>query len=109
MWAFDVQSDWDYIEHVCDIFREYNAEIFFVELVATQNIRLKRNITENRLKNKASKRNIDFSNNRIIEDDENYRCVSTDGEIPYDNYIKIDNSNRSPEAVADIIKVRFGL
>ena len=109
MWAFDQQEDWDYVEHVCDIFREYNAEIYFVELVAPQSIRLKRNITENRLKNKASKRDIEFSNNRIIEDNKKYRCVSNEGEIPYNNYIKIDNSTLSREVVAQLIKDRFEL
>ena len=30
MWAFDQQSDWDYADHVCDIFRKQNSDIFFV-------------------------------------------------------------------------------
>ena len=109
MWAFDQQADWDYVEHVCDIFRKRNADIYYVELVAPQEIRLQRNITENRLKNKASKRDIERSNQRIINDNNKYRCVSNDGEIPYDNYIKIDNSNLSPEIVAQTIKERFQL
>lgn len=109
MWAFDQQSDWDYVEHVCNIFRKHNADICYVELVAPQAVRLQRNTTENRLKNKASKRDIEMSNQRLINDDNKYRCVSNDGEIPYDNYIKIDNSNLSAENVAQIIKERFGL
>lgn len=109
MWAFDQQSDWDYVEYVCDIFRKYNADICYVELVAPQEIRLERNATENRLKNKISKRDIELSNQRLINDDNKYRCVSNDGEIPYDNYIKIDNTNLSAEIVAQIIKDRFEL
>lgn len=109
MWEFDHQSDWDYVEHVCDIFREHNTEIYYVELVAPQEIRLQRNVTENRLKNKASKRDIEKSNQRLINDDNNYRCVSNDGEIPFDNYIKIDNSNLSADTVAQMIKERFEL
>ena len=50
-----------------------------------------------------------MSNQRLINDDNRYRCVSNDGEIPYDNYIKIDNSNLSAENVAQTIKERFGL
>jgi len=80
-----------------------------VELVASQEVRLQRNITENRLKHKASKRDIESSNQRLINDDMNYRCVSNDGEILFDNYIKINNSNLSAESVAKIIKEHFDL
>ena len=109
MWAFDQQADWDYVEHVCDIFRKHNADIYYVELVTSQAIRFQRNATENRLKNKASKGDIEMSNQRIMNDDAKYRCVSNDGEISFDNYIKIDNSNLSAEVVAQMIKGRFGL
>ncbi len=109
MWAFDQKSDWDYIEHVKDIFRPHETEFYYVELVASREVRLKRNTTENRLRNKASKRDITISNQRLIVDDERYRLVSNDGEIPFDNYIKIDNSNISPDIVAQKIKVLFEL
>lgn len=109
MWAFDLQSDWDYIEHVKDIFRPYEAEFYHVELVTSREIRLERNVTENRLSNKASKRDINISNQRLIGDDERFRLVSNDGELPFDNYIKIDNSYVSPEKVAQKIKTLFKL
>ena len=109
MWAFDMSSDWDYIAHVADIFQKHNAEIYYAELVAPQEVRLQRNITENRLQHKASKRNIEFSNRLLLRDDENHRLVSHDGELPFENYIKIDNTNLPPEAAAQIIKNRFGL
>lgn len=109
MWAFNHKSDWDYVEHVTDIFRKKGADVYYVELVSPQEIRLQRNITENRLKHKASKRDIEISNQRLINDDKNYRCVSNDGEIQFDNYIKIDNSNLSAEFVAMMIKERFDL
>jgi len=80
-----------------------------VELVASQEVRLQRNITENRLKNKPSKRNIEFSKQLLINDDKNHRLVSYDGEITFDNYIKIDNTDLSPEAVAKIIMGKFFL
>lgn len=109
MWAFDQKSDWDYVEEVTNIFRKNGADVYYVELVAPQEIRLQRNITENRLKNKASKRNIEISSQRLINDDKNYRCVSNDGEVMFDNFIKIDNSNLSAEIVAKMIKERFSL
>ena len=107
MWAFDSQDDWNYIEHVRNIFEAHGAEFYYVELVAPQEIRLQRNVTENRLKNKASKRDIEASNSRLLRDDQNNRLESYDGEIPYENYIKIDNSNLAPDEVARMIKERF--
>lgn len=109
MWDFDQKSEWDYVEHVTNIFREKGADVYYVELVAPQEIRLQRNITENRLKHKASKREIEISNQRLVNADEMYRCVSSDGEIQFDNYIKIDNSNLSAALAAKMIKERFDL
>lgn len=109
MWAFDQKSDWDSVENVTNIFRKNGADVYYVELVAPQEIRLQRNITENRLRHKASKRDIEISNQRLINDDKKYRCVSNDGEIQFDNYIKIDNSNLSAELVAMMIKESFDL
>lgn len=108
MWAFDQQSDWDYVAHVREIFERQGAEIYYVELIASQEIRLQRNVTENRLKNKASKRDIEISNQRLIRDDEKYRCVSKEGEIPFDNYLRLDNSEISPEEAAKRIREHFG-
>lgn len=107
MMAFDQQSDWDYLEHIKSIFTPYGTEFYYVELIAPQEIRLKRNSTENRLKSKPSKKDILTSNQRLIEDDKKYRCVSYDGEIPFENYIRIDNSDKSPDEVALLIKETF--
>lgn len=109
IWAFSEQSDWDYVEHVSEIFRKHNADIYYVELVADQEERLRRNVTENRLQHKASKRNIERSNQIVISDDKNYRLVSNDGEIKFDNYIKIDNTKLSPQEVVEIIKNKFNI
>ncbi len=109
MFAFDEKEDWDYLEHIKDIFKPYNTEFYYVELVAPQEIRLQRNVTENRLKNKASKRDIETSNQRLINDDANHRLESYDGEVKFDNYIKIDNSDLLPEKVAALIKEKFNL
>jgi len=109
MWAFDQKSDWDYAEHVAEIFRKQGAEIYYAELVAPQEIRLIRNATENRLRHKASKRDIEASNKRLIRDDGKYCHVSRPGEIPFPDYIKIDNSRLAPEDTARQIKERFRL
>jgi hypothetical protein len=109
LWAFDMQSDWDYIAHVAEIFQEQGAQIYYVELVASQQIRLQRNETENRLAHKASKRDLASSRQRVLRDDANYRCESLPGELPFENYMKIDNSDLAPDVVATMIRERFGL
>ena len=109
LWAFDMPSDWEYIAHVADIFREQGAQIYYVELIASQEVRLQRNETPNRLHHKASKRDLEASRARLLRDDNNYRCVSNPGEIPFENYLRIDNTDLSPEAAAAMIRERFSL
>lgn len=107
MMAFDMPSEYEYINRVIKTLGVAEEDVCYAELVAPQDIRLARNVTENRLKNKASKRDIDASNARLIRDDENHRMESLPGEITSPNYIRIDNSNMSPEEAAQLIKERF--
>ena len=109
MMDFDLPSEWEYLDHVKGIFEPYGTYFYYVELIAPQEIRLKRNISENRLKSKASKRDIETSNQRLINDDKNHRCVSYEGEINFDNYLRIENSDKAPDEVAQMIKEAFKL
>lgn len=109
MWAFDQQADWDYIEHVSSIFKNEGADIYFIELVASQEVRLERNKSANRLHNKASKRDLEFSTKNLLQLDNNHRLESKLGEVKFENYIKIDNSKLDPEEVARKIKIQFNL
>ena len=108
MWAFDQQSDWDYVAHVREIFEKHGAEIYYAELVAPLDVRLQRNVTENRLAHKASKRDIEASNARLMHYADR-RFISRDGEIPIENFIRIDNSNLGADTVAKMIKEKFDL
>lgn len=111
MWAFDQPSDWDYIAHVVELFRKEKPDtlVYYVELNATQQARLERNTTENRLRNKPSKRNIEWSNQNLITSDQKYRLISNEGEIPFPNYLRIDNTHLSPSEAAAHIKAHFSL
>lgn len=104
MWAFDMPSDWEYITTLAARF----DEVYCVELIADQAVRLERNKTENRLKNKASKRDLEVSRQRLLNE-ERYRLVSNEGEIPFENYLRIDNTNLEPDVVAQMIKEKFDL
>lgn len=107
MWAFDSQYDWDYVEHVKSVFGLPDEDVYYVELIAPQEVRLQRNATENRLHHKASKRNIEASNRRLIDDDTRYRCVSYPGEIPFLNYLRLENAEIPADEAARIIKEHF--
>ena len=106
------------IEPVIEIFGRYDGktiagmrDLIFTNFAASDNyeIRLQRNVTENRLKNKPSKRDIKASNQRLLNDDAAHRCVSREGEIPFNNYLRIENSDKEPETVAQMIKDAFHL
>ncbi|MBO4485462.1 MAG: GNAT family N-acetyltransferase [Lachnospiraceae bacterium] len=109
MWAFDMQSDWDYIKGVADKFEATGGTAYYVELVADRAVRLERNRTENRLLNKASKRDLLISDDRILREETKYRLESLEGELSFPNYLRIDNTNLEPDIVAKMIKDHFNL
>ena len=84
---------------------------YVIELEALLEERLKRNKTENRLINKASKRNLEWSENDLINSIKKHKLNSDpgEGEKIFKNYIKIDNTNLSAYDVAKMIKEKFGL
>ena len=109
MWAFDCREDWAQTAQIADLFQRHGAEVYYVELVAPQKVRLQRNTTENRLRHKPSKRNIALSNRLLLRDDRDHRMVSRPGELPFANYMKIDNTHLSAAATAAQIKAHFDL
>lgn len=109
MWAFDLPSDWEYIKNVAARFEATGGTVYYVELVADRDVRLARNKTENRLLHKASKRDTVISDDRILREETKYRVVSREGEIPFENYLRIDNTTLAPQTVAETIKAYFSL
>jgi tRNA uridine 5-carbamoylmethylation protein Kti12 len=109
MWAFDIQEDWNYINYVEELFASKGAEVYFVELEADYELRIERNKTENRLINKPTKRNLEKSETIFRNLESKYRLNSYEGEITKINYIKINNTDLSPEEAASIIKNSFSL
>ena len=102
MWAFDMQEDWDYIRSVAERFEATGGN-------APQEVRLQRNATENRIRNKPSKADVELSNERLRREDAGFRLVSREGEIPFENYIRIDNTRMEPQEAARLIKDKFAL
>lgn len=108
-WDFDDEEEWDRIYKYIQIFKDNNAQIYVVELEANLEERLKRNKMENRLLNKPSKRNLEWSEKDLLKSVEKYRFNSKENEIQEKNYIKIDNTNISADIVAKTIKKKFKL
>ena len=104
LWAFDMPTDYEYITKLAERF----DEVYCVELIASIETRLERNKSENRLLNKASKRDVVESNKRLLRED-THRLVSNEGEIPFKNYLRINNENLAPSEVALMIKEKFSL
>ncbi|MED5018914.1 AAA family ATPase [Paenibacillus chibensis] len=109
VWAFDLQSDWDYIEEISRIFESRSGTVYYVELEADIAERLERNKNPHRLTHKPTKRNLEFSERDLLVTMENHRLNSREGEIKHAPYMRINNTHLSPEAVARMIKEQFGL
>lgn len=91
------------------MFEKNGGECYIVELEADINERVLRNKTENRLQNKPTKRNIEWSEQELLNSVNKYRLNSEKGEIKQKNYLKINNTNLSAENVAKMIKDKFEL
>lgn len=110
MMYFDLQSEFDYLQGIIDLFEENGADCHVVELCADFEERLARNKSENRLANKESKRNLEWSEREMRKTSKKHRFNSREGEIlPFESYLKIDNTNLAPSEVAKMIKERFGI
>jgi len=114
IWAFDVAYDEAYVRRLSEMYEAAGAQVDYVELVAPQDVRLVRNRTENRLQHKASKRDVALSEARFLDAEERYRVVSEPGEVVQrlgvapERYLRIDNTNLEPDAVAKMIVDHFG-
>lgn len=110
MCAFDMQSEVEYLEGVIDLFKANGAVCYVVELCADFDERLARNKSENRLLHKESKRDLEWSEAEMRRTSEKYRLNSYAGEtLPFENYMKIDNTHLPPKEVAEMIKRNFGI
>ncbi len=107
MWDFDSPHDWKIVADIKDIFNLPEDDIYHVELIASQDVRLERNRTENRLVHKASKRDLPASEARLLQGDQVHRCESRPGELTFKNYLRLDNTNISAAEAAQIIKNTF--
>ena len=110
MCAFDSQEQIDYLKEIIRLFQSNGANCYVVELCADFDVRLIRNKSENRLLHKESKRNLEWSESEMRETSEKCRLNSYEGEeLPFENYMKLDNTNLDPDKVAKMIQAHFAI
>jgi len=108
VWAFDQPGDDAEIEAYAAIFKGRGGAVFYVELQASQEVRLRRNETEFRLAEKPSKRNLAESRRQLISLD-SYQLESRGRFEGRADYLRIDNNELSPEDAAEKIIRTFDL
>ena len=114
IWAFEEDHDTEYVRWLTKLYQDAGAQVDYVELVCPQEVRLIRNRTENRLKEKASKRDVTLSEMRMLSSESRHRCNSEPGEVieklgvSPERYLRIDNTDLSPEETAERIVRSFG-
>lgn len=109
MFDFDTLSEYEYINSIIKLFESHKAKTCVIELCANYDVRIERNKTENRLLHKPSKRNLQKSEELFRNVEAKHRLNSKDGEVPFENYLKIDNTNLTPNEAAMKIKEVFAL
>lgn len=107
--AFELQEEREYLTSLADLFTSNGGHFYFVELSADLETRLERNETPHRMERKATKRNTEWSKSNLLKDAQNHRLNSEAGEIWFENHMKIDNTNLSPDEVADMVIKEFRL
>ena len=78
-----------------------------MELSADLETRLERNLTPHRMERKKSKRDVKRNSEHCLNVHTRHQLNTKDGEILFDNHIKIDNTNLSPDEVADMVIERY--
>ena len=100
---FDSTYDIEFLQDISSIFLEANQEVYFVELVAALRERLKRNVHEDRLKAKPSKRDTNFSRKELLTSTLKNRLESRENEVkklfPAVKHLKINNTKLAPKEV----------
>ncbi len=109
VWAFDLPSDNAVVEGFMALFRARNGRAIIVELETTQEERLRRNESAFRLAEKPFKRDLAASRQQLLDTDAKYQLSSRGVHDTRSDYLRIDNTELSAEAVAERVISRFDL
>lgn len=100
-----------YIDNLSKIFQNENHPVFYVELEASLEERLRRNKCESRIKAKPSKRDTERSEVQLLTMEQDY-IMNSSNENPFhysENYQKLETTALSAEETAEMIINHFKL
>ena len=100
VWALDLESEKEYVDHILSIFESKGWKTCFVELQADFDERLVRNKSEFRLSQKPSKRNIEASQARLKSGFGKYKCNSNEDFFYPHKHLKLMTTDMSASQVA---------
>ncbi len=106
---FNDSNELSYLNEIKAKFENTGGNFYFVELSASLDTRLERNVTPNRLQKKKSKQDLEWSRKNLLYAQEKYRMNTNEDEYWFDNHLKINNENLSPEVAAQMIVDKFNL
>jgi hypothetical protein len=107
VWDFADEKDQQSVDRYTSIFDEIGADIYYIELEAELEQRLIRNRTPDRIREKPSKQDLEMSEKRLLETEAKYVLNSLIGYKFKHKYLRIDNSDLTPEDVAKLIVDHF--
>ncbi len=107
--VFDMPEDVAYLKNLEAQFTNSDGTFYFVELSATLERRLERNETPHRMEMKPTKRNTERSRKDILKTAGRYKLNTDEGETLFTHHLKIENTDLSPDEVADRVIAAFGL
>ncbi len=108
VWDLDDPSDRAFVADVCGRFARAGARVLLVELTATQERRLERNVGASRLVAKPSMRDTRASEWRLLAMDADH-TLNSSGPLGLDYpHLTVDNTDLSADAVADRIVAFMG-
>ncbi|WP_236682981.1 MULTISPECIES: hypothetical protein [unclassified Streptococcus] len=96
-------DDVTYLEKIQAAFEAHQQSVVFVELETSLEERLRRNCSEERLIHKPLKRHVSISEAEIVETATSCQFNTIQSPKDLHHYLKIDNTERSAEEVAQWI------
>ena len=103
VWDIDRTGDNVFVDKTCQLFEDAGANVSLVELRASLDERLRRNRTEDRIREKPSKRDLEESERRLLKLEEIHK-MNSDGEVPSRHpHIVIENTHLSAREAANEI------
>lgn len=108
-WAFNQPEEEETVNRYVAPFRSRGLPVYFVELLATQEERLKRNATPFRLQEKPSNRDLAASRARLLETDRQWLLDSQGRFDGRADWLRLDTTDLSAFAAADRVMRHFEL